>query len=264
MSNQKTFRLLQASCILTLLGWGILHFIASPPYRIIFWNEPLLKPIIQGLFGFSWSDYVRSQSVDKFISNFTIFIGVIFCFTTLASFILREKILKYLLPLSSTLLAFLFFCGFLNKGMQLPYFIEHSIQIIIPYIFLLAIQNRKFVVLAKICIALTFIGHGLYALGIYPRPGGFIDMMINILNISEKNSIFFLIQFGLIDIVVAIFIFVKPYQKYALLYCFIWGILTALARVWSFHADFWQWLPETGIRFVHGLLPLALFFKKED
>ena len=53
----------------------------------------------------------------------------------------------------------------------------------------------------KIAIALTFSAHGLYAIGYYPQPGVFVDMLINILHFSEttaKDFLFVLCLGGLI------------------------------------------------------------------
>ena len=251
--------LIKIATVLTLFGWAIIHIFWDTPYRTIFWNEGLLRSVIENLTSLSWTEYVTSKKTDQLVNTFSFLIGIHFAITAIVILIKNERFSKYFLYSSSFLLFFMFFCGFMSKGYQLPYLIEHAIQIAIPFIFYKSLKNEKFTLLAKSCIALTFIGHGIYAMGIYPRPGGFIDMMINVLGMSQERSVFFLIQLGIIDFIVAIFIFIKPYQKYALFYCFMWGMLTAFARILSFKEDYLQWAPETIIRLVHGLLPLAIF-----
>ena len=67
---------------------------------------------------------------------------------------------------------------------------------------------------------------------------------------------------GILDFVVAIAIFIPRISYVALVYAFVWGGLTAIARlVGHFHIAFlWnsfsQWTWEMLIRLPHGLIPL--------
>ena len=125
--------------------------------------------------------------------------------------------------------------------------------------------NSVLVTEMKVAIALTFICHGLYAVGYYPSPGNFIDMTINILPINEKMAFIFLHIMGLFDFMVALAIFFPSVAKTSLLWAFIWGTSTALARVFAnvdfdfFWASFHQWTPQTLYRLPHGFIPLILY-----
>ena len=118
----------------------------------------------------------------------------------------------------------------------------------------------------KIAIAFTFSAHGLYAIGFYPQPGVFVDMLINILHLSETTAKTFLVVAGILDFVLAIGIFIPRIAQYFLIYAAVWGGLTALARVWAnFYLAFpidslHQNLHETLYRLPHMLIPLAVLY----
>jgi hypothetical protein len=106
----------------------------------------------------------------------------------------------------------------------------------------------------------------LYALGYYPIPGNFIDMTINSIGVTEDTAKIFLYAAGVLDILLSILIFVPKASKYALLYAFLWGTLTAFARVTGYFTSdlilhslensFYQAL----YRIPHGLVPLIIYF----
>ena len=121
-----------------------------------------------------------------------------------------------------------------------------------------------------VATALTFTCHGLYALGIYPRPALFLSMTMSILDFSETQAITFLVAAGLADFVASFLLFFKGlWRASALTYCVLWGAATALARIWAhFQPEWWmeatgQWLHETVLRFPHFLIPLLLLLLLE-
>jgi hypothetical protein len=91
-------------------------------------------------------------------------------------------------------------------------------------------------------------------------------MMISIVGISEDTATNSLIIAGILDILLVPFLFIKKTEKAALLYAIVWGILTALARIFAnYSADFplesiHQYLFEVVIRLPHGLVPLLAYF----
>ncbi len=127
-------------------------------------------------------------------------------------------------------------------------------------------QNLLFIL--KLLIALTFLGHGLYAIGYYPVPGYFVDMVIRIFKCSESVARFFLFIAGVLDIVIAVGLFLpnKTVVKHCLIWAVIWGFSTAIARVLgNFYSDFilhslHQTVYEMLYRLPHGLFPLLALF----
>jgi hypothetical protein len=128
--------------------------------------------------------------------------------------------------------------------------------------------NTSFLVnFLKVAIALTFIPHGLFAMGVFPVPGHFVDMTISILKITEDNARIFLWVVGFLDVVGSILIFVSfRFSKIILYYFVFWGLVTALARIYvgfipqlagmTIHNSLFL----TIYRLPHGLVPLATLY----
>jgi hypothetical protein len=118
----------------------------------------------------------------------------------------------------------------------------------------------------RIAVGFTFAGHGLYAVGIHPLPGTFVDMIIMTLHVEETTAVALLQCAGWMDLIVALLILVPFVYRYAAFYAFIWGTLTAIARVWSNYdatlpfESLYQWLPETFVRIPHAIIPLAIVY----
>jgi len=180
--------------------------------------------------------------------------------------------IKINLWIISFILFFLALSLFIGKGFQIGQWIEYSLQFCTPIFLLYYFQNdtisKKYILFLKIATAFTFIGHGLYATGYYPRPGNFVDMMIKGFGTTQSQSEMLLNVAGYLDLIAAglLFIPIKRFYKIALIYIIIWGFLTTLARVYAnFNPGLgWyslkQWLPEMLMRFPHFLIPAVLFF----
>jgi len=179
-----------------------------------------------------------------------------------------KKLGTVTLWLTSGLLVVLALLYCKEKFFHVGQFFEYASQFTTPlflYMVLFRKINIKYLSIGiKVAIALTFICHGLYAYGYYPRPGNYVDMTLNILPIREPTAHLFLKIMGVLDFVVAAAIFIPKVQVPALIYTFIWGGMTALARIVA-HIDFdmfWasvnQWIFEVFIRVPHAGLPLIM------
>ncbi len=264
-------RFLQAICFLVFFSRGWIHLFGDPPYRALFWDEGLMKGLVEGLTSMSWQEYATSIKVNHFIQGFTHVIGVIYLLAGIAVLRLNKerKWMGRMLILGISCLVFLSFIFYKSKFYNLGQFFEYATQWgtpIILYFWIYKPQIKsKLIIWGKVAIALTFICHGLYAIGYYPRPGNYVDMTIRIMGFSEPFTHEFLKVAGILDMIVAIGIFL-PYRwaKYFLWYMVVWGMLTALARfVANYYPNeletlFIWWLPETLVRFPHGLFPLWL------
>jgi len=279
MQNSKTNLLLKTSVFLIFIGRAWQHLFWDAPYRSFFWDESLLKPLIEGIFNTPWQEYATSSKTDHVIQMGIRANGVLYFIAAVSTLGIQEKNIKLLrIPV------FLGGCSLLlltllltkEKFFHTAQFFEHSIQFGLPFILLYRysknVNFNKFIFIIKILIALTFFSHGLYAFGFYPVPGKFIDMVIRIFGFSEATAIVFLYIAGILDFILAILIFIPKTQMYALWYAVIWGLLTALARiVANFYLDFplqsiHQNLYEVLYRIPHGLTPLLVIFliKKFD
>ena len=283
--NHQRLLLIQIARISTFfifIGRAYQHIFRDAPYRALLWSEDLLSGIVENLFHITWEEYVTDLTIADNIYLGIKVVGVfyLFCaiFTIFAN--ISYKILGRLFLLGGafglTILALLYSK---EKFFHVGQFFEYAIQILSPVILYLLlfteVEIKRIRLLALIAIALTFSCHGLYAIGYYPRPGTFITMTMNILPLSEPSAHTLLKIAGIMDFVIAIGIFIPKTSFISLIYAFIWGLLTALARVVGhFYIDFlWdtihQWLWEMIIRLPHGLIPLfvivldrKLIFKK--
>lgn len=270
--NRKTFMLvLRLSCFLLFMGRAWQHLAWDAPYRVFFWDEALIKPIVEGLFQTSWDSYATSPTVDANLTRLVRFIGIFYVFCGLIS-IASNKVLKTYRPLlllgafSLTILAFLYSK---DRFFQAGQFIEYASQFLAPAFLYYASKTEeisdRLLFAMRISIAFTFLGHGLYAAGYYPVPGSFIDMTINILHVKQTLATQLLFVAGILDFVVAALIFVPRVEPYFLAYAALWGSLTSLARIVSYFdstmamTTISQWLPQTILRIPHAGIPICVF-----
>jgi len=202
---------------------------------------------------------------------FTKAFGVFFLCMALVSLCLTEssKQLGKLLWVGFLCLFLLALLEFMQRQFYLGLLIEHSLQVCAPAIYYLALYHKqnfsKYTLYIKMIIALTFIGHGMFALGIHPVPGTFVDMLIIVLGVSEALARNLLLVAGSLDFIACIYLFIPRTELYGLGFAVIWGTITACARVLAYF-DFdllamssHQWILQTLIRLPHGLIPLAMF-----
>lgn len=239
--------LIQWSTVLLLLGKGLLHFSSSMPYDLVFENGKILSQI----FGF-----------------------LLLVFSIIAVFVplIAKKIgfkWLYLFFIPSGILFVNSFCSLVKSNYYPEQMVEHALQITLPliliYTFISQLKNiKQFTLILHITIALTFIGHGCFALGVHILPDHFIEMTSNSLYMTVEQSTTFLFIIGLLDVLLSIALFVPTLRKNVIWYFVIWGLLTSIARTWYVLGDgitldlMLVNLPKTIYRLPHGLIPLAL------
>jgi len=159
---------------------------------------------------------------------------------------------------------------FKKSGFLPEQLIEHALKIMLPLMGVFVLHRgeltTKTLVLLKILIACTFVGHGIYALGLHYIPKSFISMTTTILHINKTNAENFLFLIGILDILAAIGIFFKGIaQKYSFIYMILWGLITAFARivygsiVSTDSMEFLYYFSNAIYRIPNGLIPLFLF-----
>ncbi|WP_109098434.1 hypothetical protein [Aquimarina sp. AU58] len=267
--RHRLITILKLSTFLIFLGRAYQHIVWDAPYRTFLWDESILKSSIENIFGTPWNNYVTSLSAANSISFSIKVIGIFYLICAIITLMIKpnmKKTGKFFLIGGSIGLFILALLYCKEKFLHVGQFFEYTIQFMTPVLLYMvlftSIEFKKIRLIALIAIALTFSCHGLYAIGYYPRPGSFIDMTLNTLPISEPSAHAMLKIAGILDFVVAIAIFIPRISYAALVYAFVWGGLTAIARlVGHFHIAFlWnsfsQWTWEMLIRLPHGLIPL--------
>lgn len=202
-------------------------------------------------------------------------LGTLFLIAALSTFFISSKAhyLKWPIYLGTLGLGIVCFAEFYAKNFYVGQLLEHSAQLTIPLFLISATKNwnrQRLLLLMKIAISITFIAHGFFAIGYYPQPGYYIDMMIKGFGVQENLARNSLIFFGLLDFLFALAIFLPKVSKPALIYGIIWGFITALARVsTNFSFDFIsnsisQYVHEFLIRVPHFILPLIILLNRRN
>lgn len=266
---KKIFQIVQIATVAVFLGRAWQHWFREVPYRTLLWDENWMRPLIEGIFGTPWETYVTTS--DAGIQIFIKSIGGLYLLCALAAIFIKrwEKIAIGLLTLGgfSLILLAALYCK--EKFFHLGQFLEYTLQWSSPFFLIWLHKNQditsKTMQLMKIAVALTFICHGLYAIGYYPRPAGFMEMTMSILPLNDGEAVRFLQIAGILDFVAGVLIFLPGRVGMgAITYCLIWGFLTTIARIWAhFYPDFlenllMQWVHESVYRFPHFLIPMAI------
>ena len=267
--------ILKLSVFFVFLGRAYQHLFWDAPFRAFFWDEQLLKFFVESILKIEWDDYVTSISVDNLIQGLILFFGAVYAIAAIITLIFRynKRAHKVILLIGAVGLFILAYLLMKEQFYRFSQFFEYSLQFSIPV--LLVYYKRSFVkkhldLILKILIAVVFGAHALYAIGYYPVSGHFLDMTISITGFSEEVAKTFLLIAGILDILVAIFIFFPRVAKYTLIYAMVWGLLTSFARIVSgFYFDFfWESihssLYEVIYRLPHGLIPLVVLFRMKE
>lgn len=270
-ATKQFILILRICCFMLFVGRGWQYYFWDAPFRTLLWNEGFMQGIVETFMGVSWHEYATDLSMDGKIKWLVNLNAIFFFFMGIFSLWVKpiHKRLGKLLLLGSVSILFLVLLYFYSKYFAIGMLIEHGIQITVPTFLWLALFRtetlEKYFVYFKLAIAFTFVGHGMFAFGIHPVPGPFIDMVINITGASEDLVRIFLKIAGSIDFIVGVTIFIPALQLYALTFNIFWGIATAFARILA-HVDpdqmsftSMQWACETLYRIPHGLFPLGLY-----
>ncbi len=239
------------------------------PIRSLLWNEDLMTPIIQLGLNLNWDEYIVHPNSDSTIQSIVTACGwalLILLGFTLSN--LSTKLSRFSLYAISGILVGIALLYHLEKFRTAGQFFEYSLQFLSPLFLLSYLKyglQKSWLLFLKIGIALTFISHGLYALGFYPVPGNFVTMTIKIFHCSDAMAKVFLQVVGILDIIFSLGLFFnKSIYRLSIWYCIIWGFLTALARIVAnveiaaFGSTMHQWAYETVYRIPHFVIPLIL------
>ncbi|MDA8792548.1 hypothetical protein N9N67_04845 [Bacteriovoracaceae bacterium] len=259
-------------------GRAINYFFFDSPIRVILWNQKLLHKFIEKTFSLTWTEYstIYANNLaiwgDRLFFTTSIIVIIVIVFN-----LIRQKEVNKNIYLFAFLITLLFsILHYLDNAKRVGLFLELSNQTMTPLICLLLLNSKRERVtlsIISICIASTFLGHGLFAWGIYPVPAHFIDMTLNTFSIlNEFQARLFLKHAAALDLIIALaaiyLIFTKfKYNKYVVLvmwYAVAWGFITSLAR-YSLYLSKWidfygihSFIPQILFRVPHWTLPLAL------
>ncbi len=229
-----------------------------------------MGPVVR-FFGSSWSEYLETAGSDASIEKLVIISGIMLLLAAVAVWLLPfyRKWTRPLIVAGIVILAFLFFLYWKGNFFIIAQLMEHALQWSAPLFLLAVVKERKLMpaglFFLKIAVALTFVGHGLFALGVFPIPGHFTVMVVQILGVNQEQAVQFLFLAGVLDVVIGLGIFLPfKYSQWIIAYAIFWGVATSSARIWAhFYVDnlefvFWRWVPETLFRLPHFLMPMVV------
>jgi hypothetical protein len=270
--SRKELYFLQALTILLFSGRAYQAIFWDLPIRSLFWSESLMSGPVKLMLGMDWHEYATHPSNDLYMSAINKSFGIFWIICAIAAALInyKKKWMAIILYFGAFTLIFLSVLYSLDKFMLWGEFFEYSLQIMTPFwLAILAFRpniSPKILWSFRIALAITFFSHGLYAFGVYPQPGAWVQWSMNMFFLPESTSKYFLKMMGVLDFIVAIYLLL-PLPKLlniALWYCVIWGTMTALARLTSnFYWEFpiqslHQWGHEVLYRLLHGGIPFLL------
>jgi len=243
LANIRLNLLLKWAFFFLLLGFGFKFLSGRGPFSLLNFEEEVLNQCVGVLFLlFSFGIWFKNKGLVQSIACISF------------AFLMADSL-----------------AAFQHSGYVPEQLIEHATKLFLPLLFVLrdfsSWTMRSQALALKIIIALTFIGHGLFAIGWHYVPGSFHAMTTSILGINGNQSEHFLLVIGILDFVAATCLFLpKKFQKIALYYLVVWGVLTTLARV-SYPISIgnfelgalYDGLTGTIYRIPHALLPFWLF-----
>ena len=227
-----------------------------------------------------WGTFIAHPGIDAGITVFIQGMGFFFLLCALAALFIGRLpgLCRPILITGGVFLLILAFLYAKERFYLAAQFFEYTLQWGSP--FLLVIFQRKgrenpdagLRRWVKVAIALTFTCHGLFAMGIYPTPGSFLEMTMNILGVSQVEAVGILQVAGALDLVLSVLLFLPPsFSVPAAAYAVFWGFSTTIARIWAYarvmewEGVLLQWLHESIMRMPHFLIPLAfLLFLLND
>lgn len=230
-----------------------------------------MRGVVENVFSSSWSWFVGSPEASAAIQGVIKGVGVLYLLSALAvySYDRLPRFSKILLFLGGGNLLFLAFLQMKEHFFYLPQFFEYGLQFSSPFFLLYYWREKEWshtlVLCMKLAIAVTFVSHGLFAIGFYPRPAYFVEMAMRILGLDQAQAIQFLKVAGVLDFVVSILLFLPGrVARTALTYAIFWGFATTMARIAAhFYPELWtytltRWVHESLFRFPHFLIPLLV------
>lgn len=221
--------------------------------------------------GVSWDEFVGTGANDGFVQSWLGRIGWLYLVCAILCLTVRPKRWIQLggLVVGSGLLVLLSYAKYVSTQRQLPMFVEHGGQMLIPILLVLAltlgVRHRATVITALVAFIAIFAGHGAYAIGMWPTPSNFYAMTTVILGVDHSTATIILRTAGVLDFVICVGVFIPGLRRISAIYGLIWGGLTALARPvagMSLELNYWgadHFIHEAILRAPHYLIPLYLF-----
>lgn len=267
---QLSTKLLSLATAGLFLGYAWIGVFFDFPFREVLWNEALMSSLLF-TFGIDWTWWVSAEGINAYMPGIQLFLSILLMLGFIGVIWSKLPFRRVWVMSSAVIVWLILLLGWPGHNFTIGYLMEIALRAGTPLLWLWqdgARGKSRGFTLAKWIIAATFIGHGLYALNYYPRPGAFVNWTSAGLGLSESASILVLNTVGILDLISAVLLLLpKPSWSLplAMIWLTPWGILTTTARLWSNSAyEEWsylllRWTPEVLIRLPHVLVVVAVY-----
>lgn len=267
--------MLRLAAIAACLGFSFRALFSDLPLREVLWDERWWGWFAR-LTGFTWTEWVTSANVENTIEAIGASLGWMMLLVALV-FLLRpwHNLVRTAAWIAFIVLLIQHFLYWKEHFWQIGQLLELTLLTASPLLYLKYGKDNSVLAgdltgrrLLAGLIALTFIGHGLYAVGFHAVPANFVMMTQEGLGVGEQTARQLLFTVGILDFLAA-GLLLLPWLKgwyIGLAWVIPWALLTTFARWWSYQGIVsWetlltQWGPEVIIRLPHLLLPIALLW----
>jgi len=261
--------ILRLGAFLCFAGWTWVHLYWEAPYGVLVWQDTTYE--IASRFGISWEEFVGTGADDGTVQKWMARVGWLYLACTIMALTVRQRswLQIAVLVLGSGLLTVLSYAKYVSSQRQLPMFVEHGGQMLMPILLVMAlalgVRHRITRATAIVALVMTFVGHGSYAIGWWPTPANFYAMTSVILKVDYETARILLRTAGVLDLLVCVGIFLPYVRRPAAAYAALWGFVTAMARPMagmSMGLYYWgadQYLHEAVLRAPHWMIPLYLY-----
>lgn len=267
---QLSSKLLSWATAGLFIGYAWIGVFFDFPFREVLWNEALISPLLS-VFQIDWTWWVSAEGINAYLPGLQMFLSLLLVLGFIGVVWSKLPGRRIWISTSAILVLLILLLGWPGHNHTFGYLLEIALRGGTPFLWLThrgGKRSGKLYTIAKWLIAATFIGHGLYALNFYPRPGSFVNWTSAGLGLSESASIQVLNAVGILDLVAAALLLLpKPSWSLpvAMIWLIPWGFLTTTARLWSNSAYeewtylFLRWTPEVLIRLPHVLVVIAVY-----
>jgi len=258
--------------------------------RDLFYNPDGIGGWIAEKKGISLAEIYSDHSYEHLLDWTANVMGMVFLLTAITILFWEQlKMLRWTIYPTFGFLMVTFIGLFMKRHFdEWGMLFEHSAQffIIVCFVFLAKGLQKLSFNIAVLATAITFFCHGLYAIGYYPQPGKFADMLILTIGVNENTARSMLIGFAWYDFIYASALLltllevVRSYLRNKrmshifmstiMLYSIFWGFMTAIARMWSSYTEgqVIHWISQYGlevlVRFPHFILPWFIWKIYQD
>jgi hypothetical protein len=272
---------LTLAAALGLVGLALQSVLGFGPWRDMFWREAWISPLVNML-GLSWGEYLRHPMTNPMLRGVEVTLGAMYALAAVLCLTARPRWLATVALVAAVgLISLDAWFSYIGHGHRVFQLFEYALRWFAPLAvvgILFGMQRSRAIQWAlRVTIALTFAGHGLWAMGVsfsfgpialhYPTPGLWVDMVLQVLPMLDEGSARDLLRVaGVLDWAVAVGLFLPwRFAWPAVGWAIVWGGLTTAARLVA-NADALAvneaavfWFSEAVRRVPHFALPVALW-----